>query len=105
MEKLGGVLVVGAGPVGFITALRLARAGIHGKSDESILDFYEEEHRRVFLEFSSPAATEYKRLLSEKDPEQQRQDRENLQRVAADPGIMRQTMLAIFRTRGQPMLQ
>lgn len=80
-------------------------AVIAGQADESVLDFYEEERRRVFLEFSSPAATEYKRLLSEEDPERQRQDRENLQRVTNDPAIMRQTMLAIFRTRGRPMLQ
>lgn len=79
-------------------------AVIKGEADESVLDFYEQERRRVFLEVTTPAATEYKRLLGETDPEQRRRDKENLRRTANNPDIMRQNMLRLFETRGRPML-
>ncbi len=37
-------------------------------ADEAVLDFYARERRRVFLEVTSPLASHFKRLLSERDP-------------------------------------
>jgi 2-polyprenyl-6-methoxyphenol hydroxylase-like FAD-dependent oxidoreductase len=78
-------------------------AVIDGRAGESILDFYGADRLRVFREFSSPAATEYKRILGESDPERRRRDLEQFKTVASNPAIMRQTMLAIFAVRGNPM--
>ena len=118
--RVGRVLLAGdaahvcnpCGGMGLTTGLMDAQAliealgaVIHGKADDSLLDFYAGERRRVFLEITTPAATEYKRLLGEKDPERRRRDRDNLRHVTNHPDIMRQTMLALFKTRGRPMLQ
>jgi 2-polyprenyl-6-methoxyphenol hydroxylase-like FAD-dependent oxidoreductase len=78
-------------------------AVINGRADESVLDFYAADRLRVFREFSSPAATEYKRILGEADPERRRRDLEQFKTVAANPEIMRKTMLAAFTVRGNPM--
>ena len=50
-------------------------AVIGGRTDESVLDFYAAERRRVFLEVTSPMSTNFKRLLSEKDPARRAQDK------------------------------
>jgi 2-polyprenyl-6-methoxyphenol hydroxylase-like FAD-dependent oxidoreductase len=117
--RVGRVLLAGdaahvcnpCGGMGLTTGLMDARAliealgaVIHGTAGESVLDFYARERRRVFLEITTPAATEYKRLLEEKDPERRRQDRENLRHVASHPEIMRRNFLSLFDTRGKPML-
>jgi len=53
-------------------------AVIEGRADESVLDFYARERRRVFLEIVSPMSTNFKRLLSEKDPEQRARDKRDM---------------------------
>ena len=78
-------------------------AVINDRMDESVLDFYAADRLRVFREFSSPSATEYKRILGESDPERRRRDLEQFKAVAANPEIMRKTMLAAFTVRGNPM--
>ena len=45
-------------------------AVLKGEEDESILDAFSDERRRVFWDVVSPAATENKRMLQEADPEQ-----------------------------------
>jgi len=50
-------------------------AVIHGRADESVLDFYANERRRVFLEVTSPMSTNFKRLLSEPDPVRRAEDK------------------------------
>ncbi|HEY1125500.1 MAG TPA: FAD-dependent monooxygenase [Sphingobium sp.] len=50
-------------------------AVILGQADESVLDFYAQERRRVFLEVTSPLATNFKRMLSERDPARQAADK------------------------------
>jgi 2-polyprenyl-6-methoxyphenol hydroxylase-like FAD-dependent oxidoreductase len=50
-------------------------AGIQGRADESVLDFYSAERRRVFLEVTSPMSTNFKRLLSEPDPVRRAEDK------------------------------
>ena len=118
--RVGRVLLAGdaahvcnpCGGMGLTTGLMDAQAlidalaaVIHGRADETLLDFYAEDRRRVFLEVTTPAATEYKRLIGEKDPERRRQDRENFRQATGNPGIMRQNMLRLFNTRGKAMLQ
>jgi 2-polyprenyl-6-methoxyphenol hydroxylase-like FAD-dependent oxidoreductase len=51
---------------------------IAGRTDASVLDFYSRERRRVFLEVTSPMSTNFKRLLSERDPERRAQDKANM---------------------------
>lgn len=53
-------------------------AVIAGRADERVLDFYSQERRRVFLEVTSPMSTNFKRLLSEKDPVQRAQDKADM---------------------------
>jgi 2-polyprenyl-6-methoxyphenol hydroxylase-like FAD-dependent oxidoreductase len=55
-----------------ITALG---AVIRGEANEDVLDFYARERRRVFLEVTSPLATNFKRMLSESDPARQAADK------------------------------
>jgi 2-polyprenyl-6-methoxyphenol hydroxylase-like FAD-dependent oxidoreductase len=50
-------------------------AVIQGRADESVLDFYSAERRRVFLEVTSPMSTNFKRLLSEPDPVRRAEDK------------------------------
>ena len=53
-------------------------AVIRGRANEGVLDFYAAERRRVFLEIVSPMATNFKRLLAEKDPEQRARDKQDM---------------------------
>ena len=79
-------------------------AVIHGKVDEALLDYYAQERRRIFLEITSPAASEFKRMVGESDPEKRRQDQEAFRLASEDPEIMRQTMMLAFQIEGRPML-
>ena len=56
-----------------------------GRASVSVLDFYAAERRRVFLEVSSPIATDFKRRMSEPDLKRQRADFEEFRRQAEDP--------------------
>ena len=60
-------------------------AVLAGRAPESVLDFYATERRRVFLEVSSPIASDFKRRMSEKDLTRQRADFEEFRRQAEDP--------------------
>ena len=79
-------------------------AVINDRADESLLDVYAEERRRIFLEITSPAASEFKRMVAESDPERRRQDQEAFRAASEDPEIMRQTMMLAFQIEGSPML-
>jgi 2-polyprenyl-6-methoxyphenol hydroxylase-like FAD-dependent oxidoreductase len=50
-------------------------AVVRRRADESVLDFYAHERRRVFLEVTSPMSTNFKRLLSEPDPARRAADK------------------------------
>jgi 2-polyprenyl-6-methoxyphenol hydroxylase-like FAD-dependent oxidoreductase len=56
-----------------------------GRASETVLDFYAAERRRVFLEVSSPIATDFKRRMAEPDPEKQRTEFEEFRRQAESP--------------------
>jgi 2-polyprenyl-6-methoxyphenol hydroxylase-like FAD-dependent oxidoreductase len=64
---------------------------------EAILDQYAEERRKVFLEFTSPTVSEYKRRLTEADPERRKQNLAGLRHVCADPELTRKALLAPCR--------
>lgn len=84
---------------GMILADVLA-AVVRGEEDESILDRYSDERRRVYLEVSSPAASENKRMMEEADPERRKQDCANYQAMADDPELTRLMMCFPFRIVG-----
>ena len=49
-------------------------AVIEGRAGEDVLDFYAKERKRVFHEVTSPLATNFKRMISEKDPARREED-------------------------------
>ena len=61
-------------------------AVIQGRADERVLDFYSQERRRVFLEVTSPMSTNFKRLLSEKNPARREQDKAEMYDQASKGG-------------------
>ena len=54
--------------------IQVLGAVIEGRADESVLDFYADERRRVFREVTTNLATNYKRMMSEKDPARRKAD-------------------------------
>ncbi len=74
-----------------------------GSAAESVLDFYAAERRRVFLEVSSPIATDFKRRMSEPDPDRQRADFEEFRRQAEDPARTSLSTALSKLVEGQPM--
>ena len=92
---------------GFMDAAALIdalHAVMRDKCDAVILDDYANERRRVFLEISSPRASEYKRMIGESRPDYRERDMENLRQIAADPERVRRSMLAPYKIRGNPLL-
>lgn len=60
-------------------------AVIEGKAGESVLDFYATERKRVFHDVTSPIATNFKRVLSEKDPVKRAEDLRNFRDNMENP--------------------
>jgi len=54
--------------------IQVLGAVIEGRANDSVLDFYAEERRRVFRDVTTKLATNYKRMMSEKDPAQRKAD-------------------------------
>lgn len=78
-------------------------AVIAGRADDSVLDFYSAERRRVFLEVTSPMSTNFKRLLSEKDPQRRARDKADMFAQAESGGAeVRASSLAEL-IKGKPM--
>jgi 2-polyprenyl-6-methoxyphenol hydroxylase-like FAD-dependent oxidoreductase len=75
-------------------------AVIKGEEDETILDRYAEERRRIFWEIASPGASENKRMMEESDRQQRLKDIEGVKAMAADPQLARLLMLFPFRVIG-----
>ncbi len=78
-------------------------AVIHGQADETLLDRYAQERRRVFTEVTAPAAAENKRRLSESDPERQRTDHERFARLRADKAFQREALSFTAKLVGRPI--
>ena len=69
-------------------------AVIHGEAGDDVLDRYSEERRRVFVEFASPQAIEYKRLIYHShDPVRLEQDLQSLRRLASDRDFLIKRLL------------
>jgi 2-polyprenyl-6-methoxyphenol hydroxylase-like FAD-dependent oxidoreductase len=75
-------------------------AVIRGKEGESILDRFSDERRRVFWEVVSPAATENKRMLQERDPEQRQKDLAAVRALSEDPDSGAMLMLFAYKVIG-----
>lgn len=75
-------------------------AVIRGEEEDSILDRYSDERRRVYLEVSSPAACENKRMMEEADPVRRKQDCENYQKMADSPELTQLAMCFPFKIVG-----
>ena len=56
-----------------------------GRRDPAILDRYAEERRRIFLEKTSPAASDNLRRFRERDPAKKAEDLERFRRLRDDP--------------------
>jgi 2-polyprenyl-6-methoxyphenol hydroxylase-like FAD-dependent oxidoreductase len=67
-------------------------AVINGQAGDDVLDRYAAERRRIFLELTSPGASENKRRLAETDPEKKRADREHLRRLGEDADYQRSVL-------------
>jgi len=83
---------------------RALSAVINGDIGEAVLDRYSEERKRVFREFTSPQASEFKRILGETDPERRRQDEEGVRLTCRDPEIARQSMAVPYKIEGNPIM-
>jgi 3-(3-hydroxy-phenyl)propionate hydroxylase/6-hydroxy-3-succinoylpyridine 3-monooxygenase len=79
-------------------------AVIHGDVAPGVLDRYSVERRRVFLQYTSPRATENKRLIYHSDdPVRLEQDLRRLRRLASDPDFLLET-LTFTRKLATPLL-
>jgi hypothetical protein len=77
---------------------------IAGDADQELLDVYADDRRRIFLELVSPASTENKRRLTERDPERRRADRERFERLNTDAALAREVFLFTYKLVGTPRL-
>lgn len=78
-------------------------AVILGKADETVLDFYSNERRRVYQEVTSPIATEFKRRLCETDPERRRDDVRIFREIVENPKAAPQSASLSAQIEGRPM--
>ena len=81
-------------------AADLLGAVLRGEEDESILDRFSEERRRVFWEVVTPAASENKRMLQETDPEQRQKDLAAVKALTDDPESGAMLMLFAYKVIG-----
>lgn len=75
-------------------------AVLRGEEDESILDRFSDERRRVFWDVVTPAATENKRMLQERDPEQRQKDLAAVKALSEDPDSGAMLMLFAYKVIG-----
>jgi len=73
---------------------------LRGEEDESILDRYSDERRRIYLEISSPASCSNKRMIEESDPVRRKEDCDRIAAMAKDPALTRLMMCFPFKVIG-----
>ena len=78
----------------------LLGAVLKGEEDASILDRFSDERRRIFWEVVTPAATENKRMLQEKDPEQRQKDLGFVKALEENPDSGALLMLFAYKVIG-----
>jgi len=97
---IGGLGLTG----GLLDAVALGDALVSvivGGAPDTMLDDYAAERREIFTSYTSPTTAENKRRLSEADPAKQQADRERFDRIAADPRLQADLLLATNRLRGR----
>lgn len=75
-------------------------AVLRGEEDESILDRYSDERRRIFWDIVTPAATENKRMLQERDPAQRQKDLDAVKALTDNPDSGAMLMLFAYKVIG-----
>jgi 2-polyprenyl-6-methoxyphenol hydroxylase-like FAD-dependent oxidoreductase len=75
----------------------------NGMADISILDRFSDERRRVFWEVTSPAASENKRMMEEKNRETRLKDMESVKQTANDPKHAREMLAFHFKVIGDTL--
>nr|WP_166178128.1 FAD-dependent oxidoreductase [Altererythrobacter segetis] len=75
-------------------------AVLRGEEDESILDRFSDERRKIFWDVVSPAATENKRMLQERDPAQRQKDLAAIKALSEDPDSGAMLMLFAYKVIG-----
>lgn len=91
-NPLGGMGMNGGIHDGFSIADKLARVLTAG-APESELDRYEKQRRPVALEYVNQITIANKRNLEARDPAEHARWKEEMTRIAADPGLAREYML------------
>ena len=86
-----------------VIAADLIGAILRGEEDESVLDRFSDERRRVFWEVVTPAATENKRMLQEMDPEQRQKDYAAIRALSEDPDSGALLMLFAYKVIGDTL--
>lgn len=102
-NPLGGFGLSGGLWDGVVLAEILAAILDH-KADESVLDHYSDERRRVFWEVASPQAIANKERVSETDPLKRRAIYEGLVAVSKNPLLMRDVVYTAFLLAGDPII-
>jgi 2-polyprenyl-6-methoxyphenol hydroxylase-like FAD-dependent oxidoreductase len=103
VNPIGGLGLTG----GLLDCISLADAllaVIAGRCDQRLLDAWAQERRRVFMEVTAPMAREFRRRVSERDPERRRIDRDRLRALSSDTRAGREALLAVFRLVGRDIL-
>lgn len=98
-----GGLGLTTGLMDAVMAVDALSAVISGEAGPDLLDFYSQERRRVFLEVSSPLASNFKRLLAEKDPQKRLEDEAFYRAAAEDIEFGRNTLLYTGTVAGNPL--
>ena len=75
-------------------------AVLRGEEDESILHRFSDERRRVFWDVVTPAATENKRMLQERDPKQRQKDLGFIRALDENPESGALLMLFAYKVIG-----
>jgi 2-polyprenyl-6-methoxyphenol hydroxylase-like FAD-dependent oxidoreductase len=75
-------------------------AVVKGEAPDSILDAWAQKRRRVFLEYTSPTASENKRRISEADPERRAADAKMMAHVNGQADLQRRVLLDTMRLTG-----
>jgi 2-polyprenyl-6-methoxyphenol hydroxylase-like FAD-dependent oxidoreductase len=77
-------------------------AVINAQADDDILDWYDYERRRCFLEVANPSAIEFKRRAQETDPARRREDQANFEAMERDREMTRGALMSIFALCSRP---
>ena len=78
-------------------------AVINKEAPDAILDRYSDERRRVFWKYTSPGATETKRMIEEADERVRRADYEALRTKHERPQEMIESLSYAFNMIGNPL--